>query len=209
MDKVKPVSTSHHPPPHTLGNDRIECSPCNQATLTQWRRNKMATGSQTTFSDMTCFKFVPKCQINNETDNGLAPNRRHAIDWTNTDAIFLRIFSNAGLVQWRMYTSPGLNELKVWRIQQSLGITCYSDRHEKPNWLIVICMLSLETETNFRQQLIQLSYREYHIEYMPIIYLKRWHIYIYIYIYICIYIYVCVCHLFKYVIGMYSIWYSL
>ena len=35
------------------------------------------------------------------SDNGLAPTRRQAIIWTN-----------GGLVYWRIYASLGLNELK-------------------------------------------------------------------------------------------------
>ena len=36
------------------------------------------------------------------SDNGLAPNRRQAIIWTND-----------GLVYWRIYASVGLDELSV------------------------------------------------------------------------------------------------
>ena len=37
------------------------------------------------------------------TDNGLAPARRQAIIWTN-----------GGIIHWRIYPSLGLNELTLW-----------------------------------------------------------------------------------------------
>ena len=49
-------------------------------------------------------KFVPKDPTNNiytiGSDNGLAPPRRQANIWTND-----------GMFYWRIYASPGLNEL--------------------------------------------------------------------------------------------------
>ena len=50
-------------------------------------------------------KFLPKSPINNMaalTDNGLVPNRRHAIIWHSD-----------GLVDWRTYASLSLSELKT------------------------------------------------------------------------------------------------
>ena len=63
----------------------------------------MAAISQTIFSDafsewsfVFWTKFVPKSSIDNnpafDLDNGLAPNRRQAIIWTNTDPIHWRIY---------------------------------------------------------------------------------------------------------------------
>ena len=44
-------------------------------------------------------KFVPKVPIKSNPafglDNGLAPNRRHAIIWTNADPIYWRIYVNS------------------------------------------------------------------------------------------------------------------
>ena len=52
-------------------------------------------------------KFVPKGIIDNNhalvLNNGLAPNRRQAIIWTNTDPIF-----------WRIRTALGEDELITW-----------------------------------------------------------------------------------------------
>ena len=48
--------------------------------------------------------FVPKGPINNfssfDSDNGLAPNRRQAIIWTNDDIVFWRIYASLGLNEW-------------------------------------------------------------------------------------------------------------
>ena len=56
-------------------------------------------------------KSVRKRQIDNNpvlgSDNGLAPNRRQAIIWTND-----------GVVWWRIYAFIGLNELDNWVIFQ-------------------------------------------------------------------------------------------
>ena len=51
-------------------------------------------------------KFVPKGPVDNwqlsiGLDNGLAPNRRQAIIWTNAD-----------LMPWRVYAAPGEDGLK-------------------------------------------------------------------------------------------------
>ena len=51
-------------------------------------------------------KFVSRSPIDNKkarigSGNGLAPNRRQAITWTNADPI-----------HWRTYAAPGGNELK-------------------------------------------------------------------------------------------------
>ena len=67
----------------------------------------MATVSEAIFSDafswMFCIlmkislNFVPTAPI----DNGLAPNRRQVIIWTNADPI-----------HWRVYAAPGGDEFK-------------------------------------------------------------------------------------------------
>ena len=77
--------------------------------LTRLPLDKMATISQTTFSDafsgMQSFvslikislKFVPGVQLTITQhiglDNGLAPNRQQAIIWTNADPIHWRIYA--------------------------------------------------------------------------------------------------------------------
>ena len=54
------------------------------------------------FSNLTkiSLKFVPKGPIDNNPtiglDNGLAPNRRQAITWTNGDPIRRRIYAALG-----------------------------------------------------------------------------------------------------------------
>ena len=51
-------------------------------------------------------RFTPKGPIDNKPsiglDNGLAPNRRQAIIWTNAD-----------LIDWRIYMALGADELKA------------------------------------------------------------------------------------------------
>ena len=80
-------------------------------------------------------KFVPKVRINNipssiGSDNGLAPPRRQAFIWTNYGLVYWRIYAsigsdnglaptrrqafiwtNDGLVYWCIYASLSLNEL--------------------------------------------------------------------------------------------------
>ena len=85
--------------------------------LTHWGRDKMAATSQMTlsiaFSWMKMLEFrlnfhwslFLRVQLKYSTigsDNGLAPSRRQAIIWTN-----------GGIVYWRIYASLGLNELMI------------------------------------------------------------------------------------------------
>ena len=68
-------------------------------------------------SNRILLKFIPKCPIDNEWEfdpgNGLAPNRRQAITWTN-----------AGPVYWRIYVSLGGDELTFWvKVIQNVGIS--------------------------------------------------------------------------------------
>ena len=83
--------------------------------LTHWGPDKMVAILQTTFSNtfswMEMFWFPLIFQVYSEgsnwqyisigLDNGLAPNRRQAIIWTND-----------GLIYWCIYASLGLNELR-------------------------------------------------------------------------------------------------
>ena len=76
--------------------------------LNSYPLDKMAAISQTMFSNaflwmkMFCLikislKFVPKGPIhNNPIDNGLAPNRRRTIIWTNADPIHRHIYAALG-----------------------------------------------------------------------------------------------------------------
>ena len=52
------------------------------------------------------------------SDNGLAPNRRQAIIWTNDD-----------LVHWRIHASLGLNELLITKANdwKDIYITCLNE----------------------------------------------------------------------------------
>ena len=79
---------------------------------THWGRDKMAVILQTTFSNafswMQMYEFRLRFHwslfltASIGSDNGLAPTRRQAIIWTNY-----------GIVCWRIYTSLGLNELNA------------------------------------------------------------------------------------------------
>ena len=84
--------------------------------LTRWGRDKIDAILQTTFSNAISWKKMFEFRLKFHwslflkvqlavfsigSDNGLALNRRHAIISTNDDP-----------VQWRIYTSLGLNELK-------------------------------------------------------------------------------------------------
>ena len=77
--------------------------------MTHRGRYKMAAILQTTFrstfssmkKSIEIYSSESKCQyVSIGSDNDLAPNRRKAIIWTSV-----------GLVQWRIYALPGLNEL--------------------------------------------------------------------------------------------------
>ena len=72
----------------------------------------MAAISQTTFPnafswmkildlDSNSLKFVPKPHIDNKISiglgNGLAPNRRQAINWINNDPVHRRIYASSDL----------------------------------------------------------------------------------------------------------------
>ena len=89
--------------------------------LIHWGRDKMAAISQTTYSNaypwMKIVNFEKNKKQNNNTEicslgsnwqygsigsyNGLAPNRRQAIIWTNVSMLY-----------WRINASLGLNELR-------------------------------------------------------------------------------------------------
>ena len=86
----------------------------NQLPLTHWGQDKMATIFRTTFSNaflwMKIYKFwlrfhwnlLPRVQLTNSSigsDNGLALVRRQVFIWTND-----------GLLCWRIYASLSLNE---------------------------------------------------------------------------------------------------
>ena len=76
-------------------------------------------------------KYVPKVSTDNNPglDNGLAPNRRQAIIWTN-----------AGLFHGRIYTSLGLNELRDSMFQQWVKYTKAHPSHKMVinfNWSLI------------------------------------------------------------------------
>ena len=101
-------------------------------TLTHWGQDKMAAVFQTTFSSafswMKMYEFrlrfywslFPRVQLTISqapsivSDNGLAPNRRQAIIW-----------SNDGLISRRIYASLGLNELMHWPLGDMAIILYY------------------------------------------------------------------------------------
>ena len=84
--------------------------------LTHIPPDKMASFLQTIFWDAFSWmksilvkismKFVPKGPIDNKpstgSDNGLVPNRRQAVIWTNAD-----------LIRWRIYAALGGDELSL------------------------------------------------------------------------------------------------
>ena len=69
-------------------------------------------------------KCVPKGPIDKKQsislDNGLAPNRRQAIIWTNADPI-----------RWRIYVAPGEYELKGQHVAYiTYGLSIDNASHE-------------------------------------------------------------------------------
>ena len=60
-------------------------------------------------SNNISLKCVPCGQIDNiSSDNGLAPNRREAIIWTNNGLVNLRIYASHGLNEWTHWSLGNL-----------------------------------------------------------------------------------------------------
>ena len=82
-------------------------------------------------SNNISLKYVPYGLIDNViigSDNGLASNRRQAIIWTNN-----------GLVYWRIYASLGLNELVYCSNNGVVLIKCCSKSVNKTIKFMIAC----------------------------------------------------------------------
>ena len=104
--------------------------------LTHLPLDKLATISQTIISDAFSWmkmyfdeNFSEVCSLesnfqlpNNGLDNGLAPNRRQAIIWTNVDPIHWRIYAALGggdeLMKVRIYIH--FHICSSWKLQSQL-----------------------------------------------------------------------------------------
>ena len=102
------------------------------------------------------------------SDNGLAPNRRQAIIWTN-----------AGLVHWCIYVSLGFNELTTWCKGLSITVSIQfidfkrsgvASATHRQNFVITACIWGCQHDrhqANYRQQKLPLRRHLHFIGTMP------------------------------------------